>query len=82
MQQEILNAVVILCIGMTTVFVILFLIVVAGSALVRIVNRFADRRPSNEPDDSHMDSNRIAIITSVVHRVTQGKGRVQHIEKL
>ena len=82
MQQEILNVLIILSIGMTTVFAILFLIVVAGSLLVRTVNRFAITKKVFVNAAEKIDPRKLAVISSVVHNITGGKGNVSHIEKL
>lgn len=74
------NAVLLLLIGMVTVFVILFLVTLSGSVLIKVLNRLEDY---NKPPTKKSGVPRkvVAIATAVVHEITEGKGKIERIEK-
>lgn len=65
-----------LLVGMITVFVVLLLVVVTGNLLIRLVNRIG-----GSDTDGGISPSKVAAIASAVEVVTQGKGRVERIEK-
>ena len=65
-----------LSIGMITVFVVLFLVVITGNILIRIVNKL---NYSVTGDD--ISPEKIAAISSAIETITKGKGLVTKIEK-
>lgn len=80
------DALVLLAIGMITVFLILALVVVCGNLLIKIINKYAP-----EPSKKITRASRtatgtapevVAAITAVVEAVTSGSGRIQSIEKI
>lgn len=86
MESTISNALVLLAIGMITVFLILALVVISGNILIKIVNKYAP-----EPSKKLVRSSRpsagtppeiIAAITAVVETVTAGHGKVDSIKKI
>lgn len=84
MESNINNALILLAIGMITVFVILALVVFAGNLLIKIVNRYA---PQNAETNRYADRNQvapsiIAAITAVVDTVTVGQGKIEKIERV
>ena len=72
---------------MITVFVVLALVVVTGNLLIRFVNTFlpeqaaAAARVSSSPS-TQISPKKVAAITSAVHQLTAGRGRIEKIEKL
>ncbi len=78
MESNLSNAASLLGIGMITVFLVLFLVVVTGKILIRVVNRFAkevESQISNSTNPKH-----IAAITAAVEVFTNGKGKITNIE--
>ena len=68
-------------VGMTTVFAILFLVVVGGKLMISWVNRFyPEIKITKEPQVG--DSRTVAVIASVVDVVTQGRGVVEEIKRV
>jgi len=69
-------------IGMTTVFAILFLVVVGGRILIQLVNKFYPEVPvphTSVPDNSN---SKLAAIIAAVDIITSGKGRIDHIREI
>jgi len=91
MSQELNTALMLLVVGMLTVFAILFLVVVSGQILIRIVNRYSPEQikpksavspliipPVTNPKS---EPSKIAAIIAAVEAVTGGKGRITKITK-
>ena len=74
MQTDITNALILLLVGMISVFVILSLVVLSAKALIYLVNRYLS---DNEKDQ--IKPAIIAAATSVVEEITQGKGKIESI---
>lgn len=75
-----------LVIGMVTVFVILFLVIVIGNLIIWFVNKYVPeevvRKAGQQVNPgSGQDPRKVAAIVSAVSQVTGGKGRVDKIEK-
>ena len=72
-----------LFVGMVSVFAILGFVVVVGKILILSVNKFAgtDNTPSL-PKVKSLDNRHVAVLTSVVNLVTQGKGEINSIKKI
>ncbi|MEZ4982499.1 MAG: OadG family transporter subunit [Saprospiraceae bacterium] len=88
MDNNIQSALILLLVGMLSVFLILLLVVVTGNLLIRFVNRFATE-PARVATGSAKKSNlnntnykTLAAISAAVEVVTGGKGRIEKIEKL
>lgn len=73
MDGDISTALSLLAIGMITVFVVLFLVVVTGNVLIRVVNKIT-------PTDG-LSAAKVAAITGAVEAFTEGRGRITRIEK-
>lgn len=96
MNENISEAIIILLIGMITVFIILGLVVLTGQVLIRITNNFAPDlkespkgigviAPANNntlPNKSIIDKKKLAAIIGTVELITRGKGRIEKIEKM
>jgi oxaloacetate decarboxylase (Na+ extruding) subunit gamma len=85
MESTISNALLLLVVGMSSVFFILFLVVTGGNLLIKLINKVEVASPevpfARIPSDT-IDASKIAIIAATVEAITHGKGRVDKIEKL
>jgi len=86
MESNISNALVLLVIGMITVFLILTLVVISGNILIKIVNKYTP-----EPTKKFLRKKRsatvtapetLAVIATAVKTVTAGHGKVESIQKV
>lgn len=72
-------------IGMLTVFIILFMVVLLGNLIIRFVNRFvpetAQHLSGSESSSGLVDAKKMAAIVAAVKIVTNGKGNVLKVEK-
>jgi oxaloacetate decarboxylase gamma subunit len=71
-------------VGMVTVFIILLIVIYLSKILISLVNKFA---PSEEPvkvspQRAIADNESVAAIKAAVKVLTAGKGKVVKIEKL
>jgi oxaloacetate decarboxylase gamma subunit len=86
MEQNIGNALSIMLVGMATVFLILWLVVVIGNLIIRVTNKYY---PAVEPvkfqkgktHDSD-STGKIAAIVAAVGIITNGEGHVTKITKV
>ena len=69
-------------IGMTVVFLILFLVVAGGNIMIIIVNRFYPQITTEIKGESDSGNNKLAVIVAAVDIVTSGKGKVEGIRRL
>lgn len=77
MQTDLIQGLIVLLIGMTSVFVILSLIVIAGNLLINVVNRLASKDTADALETSNPED--LVVIASIVHKLTEGKGQVLSI---
>lgn len=86
MEQNIGNAITIMLVGMTTVFLILSLVVIIGNVIIRTTNKYLPAKASVKSQNSQMLDNsaagKIAAIVSAVDVVTNGKGQITKITKV
>lgn len=79
------QALMLLGVGMVTVFIILWIVVLVGNGIILFVNRFIPLKevaPLKSTGLSHgMEATRLAAITAAVQIATQGQGRIISIEK-
>lgn len=72
-------------IGMLTVFIILFMVVLLGNLIIRFVNRFvpesAQQISITKSYAGVVDAKKMAAIVAAVNMVSKGKGRVVKVEK-
>ena len=84
MNEDLSMALLVLGVGMVTVFLILSLVVLSGQLLIKTVNHFSqeleDQNPPSEPNTKR-DKKKIAAIVAVVDTITGGKGKVIGIER-
>ena len=90
MQTPLDQAILVLLVGMCSVFIILGLIVLSGQLLIRLINRYfpvaieqkVKRAPLPQPITPQNDFESLAAITAAVQVFTRGKGRIEKIEKM
>ncbi|MFC2100743.1 OadG family protein [Bacteroidota bacterium] len=76
-------ALMLLAVGMITVFVILSLVVVSGNILIRFINKFFPESIKNQIiAGSDFSNKKLAAIIGAIDIITSGKGKIQKIEKL
>ena len=86
MSEDFNMAIVLLAVGMLTVFFILALIVIFGNWLILIVNRYFPEQLKQKitqsiPSQHEIESKKLAAIVTAVDIVTKGKGKVESIKK-
>jgi Na+-transporting methylmalonyl-CoA/oxaloacetate decarboxylase gamma subunit len=85
-MNDISQAFELLAVGMITVFTILTMVFFLGRFIIFIVNRYLPETTplvarESVPSNPSISNKHIAVLTSVVHKVTMGKGHLSHIEK-
>jgi oxaloacetate decarboxylase gamma subunit len=79
------TAIMLLAVGMVTVFTILALVVVFGNILISLVNKFIPEEKIdtivNKVSNGAIDQQKVAAIVSAVDVVTKGKAKVTSIKK-
>lgn len=85
-MNEIGKAFELMFIGLTVVFINLYLVVLIGNLIIRFVNRYIPDVPevSLETTSStpKVNTKKLAALVSAVNIVTNGKGRIRKIEKI
>lgn len=83
-MENIFFALQLMVVGMTTVFLILYLIIGLGKLLVTLTNAKAheDTTAATTADKETIDATAQTIIQMAVAKITEGKGQVTHIKKL
>ncbi len=86
-MENIETAILLMVVGMATVFVILLIVIYLGKLLITLVNKYAPeevvpvkREASQGP--APVPGNILAAITAAVNVVTQGKGKITKVEKI
>ncbi|MDG1716227.1 MAG: OadG family protein [Saprospiraceae bacterium] len=86
MESNISNALVLLAIGMITVFLILALVVISGNILIKLVNKYTPEPTKkflrNDRSATVTASETLAVIATAVKTVTAGHGKVESIQKV
>jgi len=83
-MENINEALVLLVVGMLTVLVVLCLVVAIGNLLIGLTNRFIpdDKKPGDSnPSGKLTNTKTVAAIAAVVDVITQGKGKIDSIQK-
>ncbi|HZH72063.1 MAG TPA: OadG family protein [Mariniphaga sp.] len=84
MEEGIGGALVLMAIGMITVFMILWLVVIIGNLLIRFTNKYVPA-PVVESKvtgaTTAIPAGTLAAIVAAIEAVTGGKGKVTNIEK-
>ena len=79
-------ALLLMIVGMATVFAILLIVIYLGKGLIALVNKYAPeevvaaKQATNAP--AAVPGNIMAAISAAVTVVTQGKGKVAKVEKI
>ncbi len=86
-MENIETALLLMVVGMATVFVILLIVIYLGKFLITLVNKYAPEEvvlPKKEQLQgiTPISGNILAAITAAVNVVTLGKGKVTKVEKL
>lgn len=85
-MENLNTALLLMIVGMSTVFAILLIVIYLGKGLIALVNKYAPeeivpaRSAPNGP--ASIPGNILAAINAAVTVVTQGKGKVEKIEKI
>jgi len=87
MEANMQTALLLMMIGMVTVFAILLLVVLCSKLMIIIINTYfqelIDIEPLPHPSRGHMhDPKKISIIIAAVEAITAGKGRIKEIRKM
>lgn len=86
-MENIETAILLMVVGMATVFVILLIVIYLGKLLITLVNKYAPEEVAPAKQETPrgpapIPGNILATITAAVNVVTQGKGKVTKVEKL
>ena len=86
-MENIETAILLMVVGMATVFVILLIVIYLGKLLISLVNKYAPEevipvKRETPRGPAPISGNILAAITAAVNVVTQGKGKVTKVEKL
>lgn len=86
-MENLETAILLMVVGMATVFVILLIVIYLGKLLINLVNKYAPEevvpvKQASSPAPAVIPGNILAAITAAVNVVTQGKGKVTKVEKL
>lgn len=76
-------ALMLMIVGMGTVFVALLLMIFSSKALIHLVNRWVpeEKIPEKVKQVAAISSKKIAVITAAVSIASKGKARIVNIEK-
>ena len=83
-MENISNALMVMVVGMLTVFLILCLVVLIGNGLIRITNKFWPEAEKVKKEIRRIagSDGTIAAIVAAVDVVTKGKGKITKITKV
>jgi len=85
MESNITNAFILLVTGMSTVVFILFLVISCGNLLIKAVNKInlpVQEVPFAKVNHENGFASSEAVIRAAVDIITNGKGKVERIDKL
>jgi oxaloacetate decarboxylase gamma subunit len=87
MTEQYQTAFMLLTIGMITVFLILFLVVLISKLMILVINKYFPEvvvigKKGAETSPEMMDPARISAIVTAIDIMTGGKGHVDKIEKI
>lgn len=86
-MENLETALLLMMVGMATVFVILLIVINLGKLLIALVNKYAPEevvpvKQEAAKGPTPIPGNIIAAISAAVNVVTQGKGKVTKVEKI
>ena len=83
MSGEIGTALMLMGVGMITVFIVLLLVVLVGNSLIVLVNRYVPEAIQRSSDSTpNISAEKIAAITAAVDIQTKGRGKITAIERI
>ncbi|MCQ2259500.1 MAG: OadG family protein [Bacteroidaceae bacterium] len=87
--NDIYGAILLMAVGMITVFLILIIVITLGTLLIKLVNKYAPEEVQTKKAVAtannavqQVDATVKAVIDATVSQITGGKGRVTKITKL
>ena len=85
-MENLNTALLLMVVGMATVFAILLIVIYLGKGLIALVNKYAPEEVSSAKSAASgpaaIPANVMAAISAAVTVVTQGKGKVAKVEKI
>lgn len=87
-MENVETGLLLMVVGMTTVFAILLIVIFLGKGLIVLVNKYAPEIPlqtkntANVSNQEEIPASTLAAIVSAISTVTGGKGKVINVEKL
>jgi oxaloacetate decarboxylase gamma subunit len=85
-MEKLLEALQLMIIGMSTVFSVLLLVILLGNLLIRVINKYIPEEESKisntENKSTSIDPSVVQAIQVAVAKMTNGKGKVEKIEKI
>jgi len=86
MSEDFNTALILMAVGMLTVFSILALIVIFGNWLILLVNKYFPEPLKSTinkalPSNQEIESKKLAAIVTAIDIITEGKGKVTSIKK-
>lgn len=86
-MENLETALLLMVVGMATVFVILLIVINLGKLLIALVNKYAPEevvpvKQKAPKGPAPIPGNIIAAISAAVNVVTQGKGKITKVEKI
>ena len=84
MSEAMSTALMLMGVGMITVFVVLSLVVVVGNGLTVFVNKFIPEQIQIDVKKSRQEiaPKKLAAITAAVEIFTEGKGKITRVDKI
>ncbi len=83
-MENLTEALILMVVGMSTVFIVLYIIIGLGNTLINLVNKYlpeAEVKPTTTVANT-VNPKIANAINSAVAIITNGKGKVEKIEKL
>lgn len=85
-MENLNTALLLMVVGMATVFAILLIVIYLGKGLIALVNKYAPEEAASAKPAANapaaIPGNILAAISAAVTVVTQGKGKVSKVEKI
>ncbi|MBQ7156358.1 MAG: OadG family protein [Bacteroidaceae bacterium] len=85
--NDIYGAIMLMCVGMITVFAVLLIVIGLGNVLIKLVNKFAPEEAAVKKSPAvqavqQVDATVKAVIDATIAQITGGKGHASKITKL
>lgn len=89
MEQDLSTALLVMGVGMITVFIILAMVVFTGRSLIYLVNKYSPvkeklRSPAYQIPikKAGLEKRKLAAIVATVEVITGGRGKIENIERV